>query len=182
MSKREKKVVVLMKLHGVSIYTTEMSKHMTESHVGDAVHMYTCELKCRADMKFTHSTAISLASLNCHPFGTAHRDNAETTHRYPRNQPLDTAINMESIKTQKTTRTVVILTKPEECSLWLFQHKDKAASYGVWEYCDPSVSAPPALSLKPERHMLPQGDLTANFLQTQRIRLSEWGWEYKEWH
>jgi hypothetical protein len=90
--------------------------------------------------------------------------------------------NMASIETQRTTRTVVILTKPEEWSLWLFQHKDKAASYGVWEYCDPSVSAPPALGLKPERPMLPQGDLTADILQTQRIRLSEWEWEYKEWH
>jgi hypothetical protein len=50
MSKREKKVVVLVELHGASIYTTKMSKQVTKSHVGDAVHMYTCELKCRADI------------------------------------------------------------------------------------------------------------------------------------
>ena len=84
-------------------------------------------------------------------------------------------------ETQRSTRTIVILTKPEEWSLWLFQHKDKAVSHGVWEYCDPSVSAPPVLNARPERPMLPQGDLTGDILQTQRIRLSEWEWIYKEW-
>jgi hypothetical protein len=39
--KREKKVVVLMELHRAILYTTEMSKQMTKSHVRDAVHMYT---------------------------------------------------------------------------------------------------------------------------------------------
>jgi hypothetical protein len=39
--KREKKVVVWMELHRAIIYTTEMSKQvMMESHVRDAVYMY----------------------------------------------------------------------------------------------------------------------------------------------
>jgi hypothetical protein len=38
--KREKKVVVLMELHRAIIYTSEMSKQMTKSHMSDAVHMY----------------------------------------------------------------------------------------------------------------------------------------------
>jgi hypothetical protein len=38
--KREKKVVVLMELHRAIIYTTEMSKQVTMSHMRDAVHMY----------------------------------------------------------------------------------------------------------------------------------------------
>jgi hypothetical protein len=38
--KREKKVVLLMELHRAIIYTTEMSKQVTMSHVRDAVHMY----------------------------------------------------------------------------------------------------------------------------------------------
>ena len=37
---REKKVVVLRELHRAIIYTTEMSKQVTKSHVRDAVHMY----------------------------------------------------------------------------------------------------------------------------------------------
>ena len=37
---REKKVVVLSELHRAIIYTTEMSKQVTNSHVRDAVHMY----------------------------------------------------------------------------------------------------------------------------------------------
>jgi hypothetical protein len=37
---QEKKVVVLMELHRAIIYTTKMSKQVTESHVRDAVHMY----------------------------------------------------------------------------------------------------------------------------------------------
>jgi hypothetical protein len=37
---REKKFVVLMELHRAIIYTTEMSKQVTECHVRDAVHMY----------------------------------------------------------------------------------------------------------------------------------------------
>jgi hypothetical protein len=81
---------------------------------------------------------------------------------------------MASFETQRSTRTVVIPTKPEEWSLWLFQHKDKAVSHGVWEYCDPSVSAPPVLDPKPERPLLPQGDLSGDIIQEQRIRLSEW--------
>jgi hypothetical protein len=38
--KREKKVVVLRELHRAIIYTTEMSKQVTKSHVRNAVHMY----------------------------------------------------------------------------------------------------------------------------------------------
>jgi hypothetical protein len=67
-------------------------------------------------------------------------------------------------ETQRFTKTVVILTKPEEWSLWLFQHKDKAVSYGVWEYCNPLVSTPPAISLQPKRPVLPAGNLTADNL------------------
>jgi hypothetical protein len=37
---REKKVVLLMELHRAIIYTTEMSKQVTKSHVRDTVHMY----------------------------------------------------------------------------------------------------------------------------------------------
>jgi len=37
---REKKVVVLRELHRAIIYTTEMSKQVTKSHVRGAVHMY----------------------------------------------------------------------------------------------------------------------------------------------
>jgi hypothetical protein len=89
---------------------------------------------------------------------------------------------MASFETQRSTRTVVILTKPEEWSLWLFQHKYKAVLHGVWKYCDSSVSAPPVLYPKPERSLLPQGDLTGDIIQEQRIRLSEWEWVYKEWN
>jgi hypothetical protein len=88
---------------------------------------------------------------------------------------------MASLENQRSTKTVVILTKPEEWSLWLFQHKDKAVSYGVWEYCNPSVSTPPAIGPKPERPVLPAGNLTADDLQLQRMKLSNWEWEYKEW-
>ncbi|KAI1665787.1 hypothetical protein L13192_10728 [Pyrenophora tritici-repentis] len=70
----------------------------------------------------------------------------------------------------------------EDWSLWLFQHKDKAVSHGVWEYCNPAVSTPPTLTPKPERPILPDGDLTAEVLQVQRMKLSEWEWKYKEWH
>ncbi|KAI0603923.1 hypothetical protein TUN205_11831, partial [Pyrenophora tritici-repentis] len=105
---------------------------------------------------------------------------------------------MASVETQRSTKTVVILTKPEDWSLWLFQHKDKAVSHGitdniearaqwhvpenVWEYCNPAVSTPPTLTPKPERPILPDGDLTAEVLQVQRMKLSEWEWKYKEWH
>jgi hypothetical protein len=89
---------------------------------------------------------------------------------------------MASFETQRSTRTVVILTKPEEWSLWLFQHKDKAVLHGVWKYCDSSVSAPLVLYPKPERSLLPQGDLTGDIIQEQRIHLSEWKWVYKEWN
>jgi hypothetical protein len=89
---------------------------------------------------------------------------------------------MASFETQRSTRTVVILTKPGEWSLWLFQHKDKLVSHGVWEYCDPSVSAPPILHPKPERPLLLQGDLTEDIIQEQRICLSEWEWVYKKWN
>jgi hypothetical protein len=74
------------------------------------------------------------------------------------------------------------MTKPEEWSLWLFQYKDKAVSYGVWEYCNPSVSTPPAISPKPERPVFLEGNLTADDLQLQRMKLSIWDWEYKEWY
>jgi hypothetical protein len=89
---------------------------------------------------------------------------------------------MASFETQRSTRTVVILTKPEEWSLWLFQHMDKVVLHGVWKYCDSSVSAPPVLYPKPERSLLLQGDLTGDIIQEQRIRLSEWKWVYKEWN
>ncbi|KAA8623826.1 hypothetical protein A1F94_013574 [Pyrenophora tritici-repentis] len=89
---------------------------------------------------------------------------------------------MALVETQRSTKTVVILTKPEDWSLWLFQHKDKAVSHGVWEYCNPAVSTPPTLTPKPERPILPDGDLTAEVLQVQRMKLSEWEWKYKEWH
>jgi hypothetical protein len=89
---------------------------------------------------------------------------------------------MASFETQRSTKTLVILTRPEEWSLWLFQHKDKAVSHGVWEHCDPSVSTPPALYPQPERPMLPEGDLTSEVLQVQRMKLSEWEWKYKDWH
>jgi hypothetical protein len=39
-SRRKQKVVVLMELHGAIIYTTKMSKRVTKSHVGYAVHLY----------------------------------------------------------------------------------------------------------------------------------------------
>ena len=83
---------------------------------------------------------------------------------------------MALFETQRSTKTLVILTRPEEWSLWLFQHKDKAVSHAVWEYCDPSVPSPPALYPQPERPMLPEGDLTADVLQVQRMKLSEWEW------
>jgi hypothetical protein len=89
---------------------------------------------------------------------------------------------MASFETQRSTKTLVILTKPEDWSLWLFQHKDKAVSHGVWEYCNPSVSTPPALGPKPVRPVLPKGNLTSETIQVQRMKLSEWEWEYKEWH
>ncbi|KAF1942704.1 hypothetical protein EJ02DRAFT_316550, partial [Clathrospora elynae] len=89
---------------------------------------------------------------------------------------------MASFETQRSTKTLVILTRPEEWSLWLFQHKDKAVAHGVWEYCDPSVPTPPALYPQPERPMLPEGDLTADVLQVQRMKLSEWEWKYRDWH
>ena len=89
---------------------------------------------------------------------------------------------MASQETRRSTKTVVILTKPEEWSLWLFQHKDKASSDGVWEYCDPSYSTPPVLRTRPERPILPHGDLTGEILQAQRMRLSEWEWKYQEWN
>ena len=38
--RRRQKVVVLRELHRAIIYTTEMSKQVTKSHVRDAVHMY----------------------------------------------------------------------------------------------------------------------------------------------
>jgi hypothetical protein len=60
---------------------------------------------------------------------------------------------MASFESQRSTKTLVILTRPEEWSLWLFQHKDKAVSHGVWEYCDLSVPSPPALYPQPERPM-----------------------------
>jgi hypothetical protein len=89
---------------------------------------------------------------------------------------------MASFETQRSTRTVVTLTKPKEWPLWMFQHKDKAVSHGVWEYCGLSVSAPPVLYPKPERPLLPQGDSTGDIIQEQCIRLSEWEWVYKEWN
>jgi hypothetical protein len=30
--------------------------------------------------------------------------------------------------------------------------------------------------------MLPEGDLTSDVLQVQRMKLSEWEWKYKDWH
>jgi hypothetical protein len=30
--------------------------------------------------------------------------------------------------------------------------------------------------------MLSEGDLTAEVLQVQRMKLSEWEWTYKDWH
>jgi hypothetical protein len=81
---------------------------------------------------------------------------------------------MASFKTQRSTKTVVILTKPKEWSLWLFQHMDKAVLYSVWEYCDPSVSTPPALGPKPEQPVLPEGNLTSETIQVQHMNLSEW--------
>jgi hypothetical protein len=89
---------------------------------------------------------------------------------------------MALFETQRSTKTLVILTRPEEWSLWLFQHKDKAVSHGVWEYCDPSVPTLITLYPQPERPMLPEGDLTAEVLQVQRMKLSEWEWKYKDWH
>jgi hypothetical protein len=89
---------------------------------------------------------------------------------------------MASFETQRSTKTLVILTRPEEWSLWLFQHKDKAVAHGVWEYCDLSVPTPPALYPQPERPMLPEGDLTSEVLQVQRMKLSEWEWKYRDWH
>jgi hypothetical protein len=86
---------------------------------------------------------------------------------------------MALLETQRSTKTVVILTKPEEWSLWLFQHKDKAVSHGVWEYCNPSVSTPPAIGPQPDRPVLPAGNLTADDLQLQRMRLSDWEWSIK---
>ncbi|KAF2022499.1 hypothetical protein EK21DRAFT_105728 [Setomelanomma holmii] len=74
-----------------------------------------------------------------------------------------------SFETQRSTKTLVILTRPKEWSLWLFQHKDKAVSHGVWEYCDLSVPTPPALHPKPERPMLPEGDLTAKDKALKKI-------------
>jgi hypothetical protein len=47
-------------------------------------------------------------------------------------------------------------------------------SHGVWEYCNPLVSTPPAIGPKPERPVLPAGNLTADDLQLQRINLSNW--------
>ena len=38
--RRKQKVVALRELHRAIIYTTEMSKQVTKSHVRDAVHMY----------------------------------------------------------------------------------------------------------------------------------------------
>jgi hypothetical protein len=35
-----KKVVVLRELHRAIIYTTEISKQVEKSHVGDTVHIY----------------------------------------------------------------------------------------------------------------------------------------------
>jgi hypothetical protein len=89
---------------------------------------------------------------------------------------------MALFETQRSTKTLVILTRPEEWSLWRFQHKDKAVAHSVWEYCDRAVPTPPALSPKPERPTLVEGDLTAEVLQVQRMKLSEWEWKYKEWH
>jgi hypothetical protein len=81
---------------------------------------------------------------------------------------------MALFETQRSTKTLVILTRPEEWSLWRFQHKDKAVAHSVWEYCGPAVPTPPALSPKPERPTLVEGDLTAEVLQVQRMKLSEW--------
>jgi hypothetical protein len=89
---------------------------------------------------------------------------------------------MASHETQRSIKTVVILTKPEEWSLWLFQHKDKAVSHGVWEYCNPSVSTPPVIGPQPERPVLPEDNLTADDLQLQRMKLSNWEWKYKDWY
>ncbi|KAF1935217.1 hypothetical protein EJ02DRAFT_486464 [Clathrospora elynae] len=89
---------------------------------------------------------------------------------------------MASPETQRSIKAIVILTKPEEWFLRLFQYKDKAVPHGIWEYCDPSVPTPSALGPKPERPVLPEGNLTGDFLQMQRMKLSEWEWEYKEWH
>jgi hypothetical protein len=66
-----------------------------------------------------------------------------------------------------------LVTYVKEWSLWLFQHKDKAVSHGVWEHCDLLVSTPPALYPQPERPMLPEGDLTLEVLQVQRMKLGE---------
>jgi hypothetical protein len=49
---REMTVVLLRELHRAVIYTTEMTKQVTKSHVRDAVHMqFTVylELRCQAD-------------------------------------------------------------------------------------------------------------------------------------
>jgi hypothetical protein len=67
------------------------------------------------------------------------------------------------------------LSSPTQC-------KDKAVSHAVWEYCDPSVSTPTVLYPQPERPMLPEGNLTADILQVQRMKLSEWEWKYNDWH
>jgi hypothetical protein len=49
-------------------------------------------------------------------------------------------------------------------------------------HVNPSVSTPPAISPKPERPVFPEGNLTADDLQLQRMNLSNWDWEYKEWY
>jgi hypothetical protein len=89
---------------------------------------------------------------------------------------------MVSFENQRSTKTLVILIKPEEWSLWLFQYKIRAVSYGVWEYYDLLVFIPPAFGPKPEQPVLPDGNYTSETIQVQRIKLSEWDWEYKEWH
>jgi hypothetical protein len=74
------------------------------------------------------------------------------------------AIIMALFETQRSTKTLVILTKLEEWRLWLFQHKEKAALHGLWKYCDLLVSTLSALSLNLERPMLPDGNLTTEIL------------------
>jgi hypothetical protein len=51
--------------------------------------------------------------------------------------------------TQRITRTTVFLDKPEDWQQWLFYHKDKAATHGVWDIINPA-NQPPLATHGPE--------------------------------